>query len=418
METTYKSAAFAPWQTIGFTQEECDVKWNEQMKEIATSAQTLCDTKAAELAHTKERIGTLSTALQRSIPTELQAVSSCSLRDQLANHQQILVLFQEEAREMEEKIVTHVLHIGKWCEKLEQDVDAEYATSGTVTRKREMKLKIKLHTLKQEFKERNELLRTFTEDVNALIREFNDCSTKEQDESKEEKNEGILPEIQDMPVAVESFAVLNERRFYLERQLREYRRLKPRADIETCRAIYETRQDNKKIVQEEEFKAKMRELMCSANRQKHIEYKRMEKMSSLCRPKAMLRLMNKWKDYLETWERTYGTDEPFEYGMVMRGNQLVPSAQEIKYGHQPAYLIDMIQEMNPRRELSRPAPTSTPSAPTTPLHGGGRGGGGGGFGSTTPRNLTPSSRSTRHARGRSRNNSLELAIDSPLSAGV
>ena len=135
METTYKSAAFAPWQTIGFTQEECDVKWNEQMKEIATSAQTLCDTKAAELAHTKERIGTLSTALQRSIPTELQAVSSCSLRDQLANHQQILVLFQEEAREMEEKIVTHVLHIGKWCEKLEQDVDAEYATSGTVTRR-------------------------------------------------------------------------------------------------------------------------------------------------------------------------------------------------------------------------------------------------------------------------------------------
>jgi len=138
----------------------------------------------------------------------------------------------------------------------------------------------------------------------------------------------------------------------------------------------------------------------------------MEKMSRLCRPKAMLRLLNKWKDYLETWERTYGTDEPFEYGMVMRGNQLVPSSREIRYGHQPAELIDMIQEMNPRRELSRPALASTPSAPTTPLHGGG------GFGSTTPRNLTPGSRSKRHARCRSRNNSLELAVDSPLSAVV
>jgi hypothetical protein len=121
METTYKSAAFASWQTYGFTQEECDVNWNEQMKEIATSAQTLCDTKAVELAHAKKRIGTLAAALQRPIPTELQAVSSCSLRDQLANYQHILVHFQELDRQLKQDIAMHVLHIGKWCEKLEQE---------------------------------------------------------------------------------------------------------------------------------------------------------------------------------------------------------------------------------------------------------------------------------------------------------
>ena len=122
---TYKSTAFASWKTYGLTQEQCDAKWNEKMKEIASQAQKLCQTKAAELADIKERVGSLADSLQRPIPQELQAVSSCSLRDELANHQNILVHFQKLHQQLKQHIVTHVLHIGKWCEKLEQNVENE-----------------------------------------------------------------------------------------------------------------------------------------------------------------------------------------------------------------------------------------------------------------------------------------------------
>ena len=60
----------------------------------------------------------------------------------------------------------------------------------------------------------------------------------------------------------------------------------------------------------------------------------------------MLHLMKKWCEYLEHWNNKY--NEPFVYGMVMENNQLVASSlkqqHEIRYAHQPSYLIAMMQE--------------------------------------------------------------------------
>mgnify|MGYP001353790336 CR=1 FL=1 len=306
--------AFKAWEEIGYTKEECGTKWQKELIRIATSAQHECDTMKQKLSTIQAHIDSLKLSLSRGTPKHLQAVSSCSLRDQLRASQNILDHFQSLQNQLKSDIGTKHVRINKLSEKLEIEIEDEYVKKDEVTRERDVELDDKVQSLKTQLVDRQQLLEVFVQNVNVLIRELNICSnatqskltasstpgeskqevSKQDDEAEAdiEKNNNIdyvpMLEIQlkDIPFTVESFAVLNDRRFQLESKLREFRRLKKRGEIENCRDVYGRRRDNEKIVKEEEFREKMRKLSSSANRKHQIEYKEMRSMTDRCQPKV------------------------------------------------------------------------------------------------------------------------------------
>ena len=306
--------AFKSWQEIGYTKEECATKWQEELNRIATSAQQECTTMKKKLSTIQAHVDKLKLSLSRGTPKHLQAVSSCSLRDQLRAWQKILDHFQSLQNKLKSDIGTKHVIINKLSEKLEIDIQQEYVKKDQVTRERDVELDDKVQSLKTQLVDRQQLLEVFVQNVNVLIRELNICSNATQSkltasstpgESKQEvskqddeaeadieknSNNDYVPmleiQLKDIPFTVESFAVLNDRRFQLESKLREFRRQKNRDEIENCRAVYSRRRDNEKIVKEEEFREKLRKLSSSANRKHQIEYKKMRSMTDSCQPKV------------------------------------------------------------------------------------------------------------------------------------
>ena len=306
--------AFKAWEEIGYTKEECGTKWQKELNRIATSAQQECTTMKNKLSTIQAQIDILKLSLSRGTPKHLQAVSSCSLRDQLRASQNILDHFQSLQNQLKSDIGTKHVRINKLSEKLEIEIEDEYVKKDEVTRERDVELDDKVQSLKTQLVDRQQLLEVFVQNVNVLIRELNICSNATQSkltasstpgESKQEvskqddeaqadieksSNNDYVPmleiQLKDIPFTVESFAVLNDRRFQLESKLREFRRLKSRDEIENCRAVYGRRRDNEKIVKEEEFREKMRKLSSSANRKHQIEYKKMRSMTDSCQPKV------------------------------------------------------------------------------------------------------------------------------------
>ena len=321
--------AFKAWEEIGYTKEECGTKWQKELNRIATSAQQECTTMKNKLSTIQADIDILKLSLSRGTPKHLQAVSSCSLRDQLRASQNILDHFQSLLNQLKSDIGTKHVRINKLSEKLEIEIEDEYVKKDEVTRERDVELDDKVQSLKTQLVDRQQLLEVFVQNVNVLIRELNICSnassatqsklitsstpgeskqevSKQDDEAEAdiEKNNNIdyvpMLEIQlkDIPFTVESFAVLNDRRFQLESKLREFRRLKKRSEIENCRDVYGRRRDNEKIVKEEEFREKMRKLSSSANRKHQIEYKEMRSITDRCQPKVKKKIKTKERVHL------------------------------------------------------------------------------------------------------------------------
>ena len=349
---TLRPRALQAWSTHGYNEEECVAKWNHALEKIVQSAESECTKTTGVLKRLRIQIDAIADDLNRPVPKILREVESCTLVEQVKISQNILNDFASEKHELQGEIGRKRVLLLKLREALEIDVedDDEDCCEREMTRDRLNEMKDEVTSLRNEIKERDDKLDSLVNEINSKVRQVNQLrsesipssgTSNNNNKSKSKKEEGIkkrTTEIRPNPqeevlvtndsssqdihmigrqsekevvrksvtLSVATFVDLNMKRYRLESIIRKISQAGPKSKIEHCRSVYRKRVLDQTRVHTTEFKETFRKMSGSAKRQDQQMYQQMLRVKNACQPKEILRLLEKWKERIEDWEKKYG----------------------------------------------------------------------------------------------------------------